>query len=54
MNGNDIQLNYVRIANVWLEDEYRQVFYNSSNVKLRNGVPVQNFGDISGTGIYRS
>ena len=49
VNGGDVVRNYIRIANVWLEEEYRKVFYNVSNVVLnKQGVPVSNFGNITG------
>ena len=46
----DILRNYVRIANVWLDDEYRALFYNASNIKVKNGKVNYSFGDISGGG----
>ena len=50
VNGGDILRNYVRIANVWLDDEYRALFYNASNIKVKNGKVNYSFGDISGGG----
>ncbi|KAK8828007.1 hypothetical protein WA556_004638 [Blastocystis sp. ATCC 50177/Nand II] len=47
VNGGDILRNYVRIANVWLDDEYRALFYNASNIKVKNGKVNYSFGDIS-------
>ena len=40
----------MRIANVWLDDEYRALFYNASNIKVKNGKVNYSFGDISGGG----
>ena len=44
--------NYDRIANVWLDDEYRDLFYRASGIKLKNGVPPQKYGNISGMFSY--
>lgn len=47
MNGGDVQRNYVRIANVWMDSEHLDLFYQASRITLRNGKPNIDFGDIS-------
>ncbi len=41
--------NYARIAAVWLDDEYRELFYKASKITLSQGKPPFEIGDISGT-----
>ena len=47
VNGNDVQRNYIRIANVWLDEKYLAEFYKASRTRLVNGRPATDFGDIS-------
>ena len=47
VNSKDIIRNYVRIANVWLDEEHLGLFYKAIGVKLVNGVPNYDIGDIS-------
>ena len=47
VNGADVLTNYIRIANVWLDEEHLSLFYNASRIKLINGKPKQNYGDIT-------
>lgn len=49
VNGADVLTNYIRIANVWLDEKHLSLFYNASRIKLINGKPKQNYGDITGT-----
>lgn len=47
VDGRDIVRNYVRIANVWLDEEHLQLFYKASNIRLINGKSSYDIGDIS-------
>ena len=47
VNGGDVQRNYVRIADVWMDSEHLDLFYQASRITLRNGKPNIDFGDIS-------
>ena len=47
VNGNYVQRNYIRIANVWLDEKYLAEFYKASRTRLVNGRPATDFGDIS-------
>ena len=49
MNARDVTRNYARIAAVWLDDKYRNLFYEASKIKLRDGKLPFDIGDISGT-----
>ena len=47
VNSRDIQRNYIRIANVWLDEKHLAAFYNASQIRLVNGRPTVDYGDIS-------
>lgn len=47
VNSYDVVRNYVRIANVWLDEEHLEKFYSASNIKLKNGKHPYDIGDIS-------
>ena len=47
VNGADVQRNYVRIANVWMDQENLDLFYKASRTPLKDGNPKTDFGDIS-------
>ena len=49
MSASDVTRNYARIAAVWLDDEYRDLFYKASKITLSHGKPSFDIGDISGT-----
>ena len=47
VNGEDILRNYVRIANVWMDEHYLKLFYNASRTPMINGRPKYDPGDIT-------
>ena len=46
-NPADIQRNNLRVASVWLDGEHLQHYYQSAKVKLVDGKPKMDIGDIS-------
>lgn len=48
MSASDVIRNYARIATVWLDDEYRDLFYKANKITLSHGKPSFDIGDISG------
>lgn len=46
VNGNDVIRNYVRIANVWMDKEYLNLFYNASGLSSERAEKLD-IGDIS-------
>ena len=47
VNSHDIIRNYVRIANIWLDEEHLKQFYEANNIKLVDGKHNFDIGDIS-------
>lgn len=47
VSGSDVQRNYVRIANVWMDNATLSLFYQASRTRLVNGKPAMDIGDIS-------
>lgn len=47
VDNNDVIRNAVRVASVWLDGEYLQRFYQAKKLKLKNGIPEMDIGDIS-------
>lgn len=50
MNPRDVRRNYARIAEVWLDDTYKALFYKASGIELVKGRVPFDIGDISGIG----
>lgn len=48
VNWLDVRKNYLRIANVWLDEEHLALFYEASKFEVINGSPGIDYGDISG------
>ena len=48
MNKQDVRRNYARIAEVWLDETYKALFYKASGIELVNGRVPFDIGDISG------
>lgn len=48
VNGLDVRRNYLRIANVWLDEKHLALFYEAGKYEIINGSPGIDFGDISG------
>lgn len=46
INGRDIQRNYIRIANVWLDAEHLSRFYEASRISLKSD-PTRDIGNIT-------
>ena len=50
VNPRDVRRNYARIAEVWLDDTYKALFYKASGIELVKGRVPFDIGDISGIG----
>ena len=48
VNWIDVRKNYLRIANVWLDEKHLALFYEAGKYEIINGNPGIDFGDISG------
>lgn len=52
MNLRDVRRNYARIAEVWLDETYKVLFYKASGIELVDGRVPFDIGDISGMCIW--
>ena len=48
VNWIDVRKNYLRIANVWLDEKHLALFYEAGKYEIINGNPGIDSGDISG------
>ena len=48
MRSEDVRRNYARIAEVWLDEEYKELFYKASKIERVDGKLPFDIGDISG------
>ena len=47
VDNKDINRNAIRVASVWLDGEHLQRFYNAKNIKVIDGVPDVDIGNIT-------
>lgn len=48
MNLHDVRRNYARIAEVWMDETYKNLFYKASGIERVKGRVPLDIGDISG------
>ena len=50
VNLRDVRRNYARIAEVWMDETYKDLFYKASGIERVKGRVPLDIGDISGIG----